>query len=419
MSRIGAAVSGGRDSVALLHILKQSGANVIAVNVEHGIRGEESVRDSKFVAELCKSWGIELCSYGVDAPSFAKENGYTLEQAARILRYRIFDGLLDAGKCDFIALAHHADDQAETVLMRILRGTGIRGLAGMKEVNGRYIRPLLEYTRADIDDYIERNGLQYVDDATNDDESYTRNFLRGEIARLKTRFPDLCDKVARLARNAAEADAYIEEQMPQIAVKNGEVHIKTSDCANTTIGKRLITRAAAELGVRQDIEEKHLKLALGLARGENGKYLNLTHGLNVHKDGDRLVFALNAQPYRFERRAFEEGVFEGSGVCVKTVDLDHARKNIATGRLFVDADKIPREAVIRSREDGDVIKKFGGGTKSLGDYLTDKKYPLRERDGLKVVAVGNRVLAVFGVDISEDVRIDETTRRVYELKLEK
>jgi len=85
----------------------------------------------------------------------------------------------------------------------------------------------------------------------------------------------------------------------------------------------------------------------------------------------------------------------------------------------VDADKIPREAVIRSREDGDVIKKFGGGTKSLGDYLTDKKYPLRERDGLKVVAVGNRVLAVFGVDISEDVRIDETTRRVYELKLEK
>ena len=182
--KIGVALSGGRDSVALLHMLREAGYTLIAINVEHGIRGDESLRDSKFVAELCASLDVPLLAYGVDAPTFARESGYTLEQGARILRYRVFDRVLQEGKCDYIALAHHLDDQVETILMRILRGTGIKGLVGMRAVSGRYVRPLLGVSREEIDSYCKQNGLAYVEDSTNGDSAYTRNFLRGELAVL-------------------------------------------------------------------------------------------------------------------------------------------------------------------------------------------------------------------------------------------
>ncbi len=416
---VGVAVSGGRDSVALLHYLKTHGVRIAAVNVEHGIRGEESVRDSEFVARICNDLGVKLYAFSVDAPQFAKDNGYTVEQAARILRYRIFDGLLDGGECDLIALAHHRDDQIETVLMRILRGTGIRGLCGMKSVNGRYIRPFLNVSREDIDSYVADNGLEYVDDSTNGDCAYTRNFLRREIAVLKQRFPSMDETVSRLARNAAEADAFIQSQLPEIEVKHAQAYIKTSDCANTFIAKQLITKAANALGVTQDIEDRHYNCALALLNTENGKFVMLTHGLRVHRQDGYLVLDLNREEETPEREiAFCEGEFADRGICVVQIgvaEADFKRANAFT--LFADADKIPETAVIRCRRNGDYINKFGGGTKSLGDFLTDKKVPLRLRDSLSVIADGSRILAVFGIDVSSDVKIDGGTKRVFALSL--
>ncbi|MCM1306864.1 MAG: tRNA lysidine(34) synthetase TilS [Bacteroides sp.] len=415
------AVSGGRDSVALLHCLKnlrESKKNprleIVAVNVEHGIRGEDSIHDSEFVKKLCQNWDIPLFSYGVNATEFASANGYTLEQAGRILRYEIFDRLLDEGKCDLIALAHHLDDQAETILMRVLRGTGIRGLVGMKKVNGRYIRPLLGYDRESINDYIEDNGLNYVEDATNDDTLYTRNFLRQEVAELKKRFPKIGEAIARLSASAEEANDFIDSQVPQVEIDDGAAYINISDCENPLIAKRLILKAANALGVLQDIEERHYALVLDLLSAESGKYLTLTHGLEVHKEGDRLAFTLKADCVRDCEREFCVGDFEDLGISV--IEADISKVAFGGDTLFVDADKIPQGAVIRARQDGDYIRKFGGGTKSLGDFLTDKKIPLRLRDGLKVIAKDNKIYAVFGVDVSADAKIDESTVRVYALK---
>lgn len=418
------AVSGGRDSVALLHCLKgiecesaEENPRIVvsAVNVEHGIRGEASVRDSEFVSRLCKEWNIPLFSFSVNVPKFAKENGYTEEQAGRILRYDIFDKLIADGKCDFVALAHHLDDQVETVFMRILRGTGIRGLSGMKKVSGRYLRPLLGYGRDSIDRYIEENGLEYVDDATNGDTAYTRNYLREVLSDLKSRYPHIGESVGRLCDNAREADEYIESQLPEIEVKDGVSYIKTVDCANKLIAKRLIYRASCALGVMQDIEDRHYSLVLDLIEKPTGKYLMLTHGLCVYKEGDRLAFTLGNENLEICEREFQEGDFEDIGLSVKRVD----KSDIAFGgaSLYIDGDKLPRDAVIRGRRTGDVIRKFGGGTKSLGDFLTDKKIPLRKRDGLAVIAKDSTVYAVPSVDISADVGIDENTETVYELKI--
>ena len=287
---IGVALSGGRDSIALCHALKAAGETIVAINVEHGIRGENSLRDTEFVKEFCKKNGITLFCESVDAPAFAKENGYTLEQAARILRYAVFDRAVAEGKCDLIALAHHADDQAETIFMRILRGTGTAGLVGMRELRGIYVRPLLRYTREDIDEYVKANGLEYVEDETNEDLTYTRNFLRAELARLKERFPDLENSFARLSRNALETEEYLQQILPELEVKNGEVLVET-DLKNPFVLKMLVLKGAKLLGVRQDIEEKHLDAVCELAQNENGKRINLTHGLVAHKDEKGIVLS--------------------------------------------------------------------------------------------------------------------------------
>lgn len=415
----GVGLSGGRDSVALLHLLRAAGYRVAAINVEHGIRGEESVSDSRFVKALCDSWDVPLFAFSVDAPTFAKENGYTLEQGARALRYRVFEGLLAEGKCDYIALAHHLDDQVETVLMRILRGTGIRGLVGMRAVNGKYIRPLLDVSREEINRYVAQNKLEFREDSTNGDSAYTRNFLRGELGVLRTRFPALSEAMARLSSNARETEDFLDSLVPEVELKDGEAYVRISDCDRAAIAKRLVVKAASLLGAGQDIEERHFPLVFSLLNAENGKRIELTHSLDAHRQGDYLVFALRGHISQSGSIPFGEGAFEDFGIRVDVIAAKDVPKLLkADGSvLYLDADSIPSDAVIRRRRQGDKICKFGGGSKSLGDFLTDKKIPKRKREGLAVVASGGDVLAVAGVDISSRCKLTADTSRAYRITL--
>lgn len=417
--KIGVALSGGRDSVALLHMLREAGYTLIAINVEHGIRGDESLRDSKFVAELCASLDVPLLAYGVDAPTFASESGYTLEQGARILRYRVFDRVLQEGKCDYIALAHHLDDQVETILMRILRGTGIKGLVGMRAVSGRYIRPLLGVSREEIDSYCKQNGLAYVEDSTNGDSAYTRNFLRGELAVLKTRFPALGEAFKRLSSSAREAEEFIDGFVPEPILEGGEAYLNISDLSNVAIAKRAVLKAAGALGITQDIEERHFPLVLSLADAQSGKRVQLTHSLDVYRQGDRLAFALRRDAEAPEEIPFAAGEYEQFGIRVEELSAQLIPANLKGdgSALYLDADSVPDGAVIRRRREGDIISKFGGGSKSLGDFLTDKKVPSRKRDGIAVIACGKNILAVAGVDISADCKITPATKRAFKITL--
>lgn len=432
--KIGVALSGGRDSVALAYALKKARVDLIAINVEHGIRGENSLKDSKFVADFCKKYDIPLLAYSVDAPSFCKQNGYTLEQGARFLRYEIFDRVLDEGKCDFIALAHHADDQAETVFMRIIRGTGVKGLCGMKEVSGRYIRPLLGCQREDINAFIEQNGLEFVEDETNSDTAYTRNFLRAELAKIKQKFPSFCTSVSRLCQNATEVCDYLDKNTPDLRLENGEIKADISLFDDVVIAKQIVTKAANMLGVFQDIEQRHFPLVIELAKGQNGKRIELAHGIVAHKDGNFLVFSKAEKEDLLKENADEEddffdGKHEKFGVKIDKIQVDcnknSLEKLIENSKnqprstldrvLYIDACKLKNGTVIRRIRQGDFIKKFGGGSKSVGDFLTDNKVPLRKRDGIVVAAKGSEVFAIFGVEISSEVKLDKDTKIAYRL----
>ena len=193
---VGVALSGGGDSMALLHyLLKESklyNFSIIAINIEHGIRGNDSIKDTEFVINYCKNNGISLLTYSVDCKKYAKENNLSLEQAGRILRYQCFYKAIEENRCDLVATAHHLKDNFESVLFNLFRGTALKGLCGIEQnFENKIIRPFLSVSKAEIEEYLDANQIPYVVDQTNFCTDYTRNDLRlNVIPEIEKIFPN-------------------------------------------------------------------------------------------------------------------------------------------------------------------------------------------------------------------------------------
>ena len=408
-------ISGGRDSVALLHYLKENkdklNITLKAICVEHGIR-ESAKKEAVWVQKICESWGIPLKIYSVNAIEYSRENKLTVEQGARELRYQCFSDAKTSGFCDYVATAHHLLDNVETVLMRVFRGTGIKGLSGIKDERDYFIRPILSATREEIDEYISENGLTYFDDETNDDTIYTRNFIRHELVpKIKEKYPKMEESILRLSRLASIDEEYFDEIIKDKIIKldNNAWGVDIKDTKSPAVFSRLVRRAFALLGVNQDVEDRHVELLLVLANGENAESLDMPYGVVATKEYDNLVF------YKKEEIVFPEipllykdYEIDGTKYYVEKIDK---RDSLS---LCIDFDKA-EGAVFRTRKKGDYFKRFGGGTKSLGDYLTDIKLPVRLRDRIIVLARKSEVLAVLGVEISENVKIDKSTKKMIKL----
>ena len=411
--RVAAAVSGGVDSVVLLDKLararKELDIELMVINVEHGIRAE-SKADSLFVKELAAGYGVPFFCFEVDSPSFAKANKLSEETAARILRYRAFEKF---DGCDVIALAHHMSDQAESILMHILRGSGTSGAAGMKAVSGRYVRPLLDTPKAEIDAYADGRGLKFVVDKTNFENDKTRNFLRNVV------FPELNKINARAAENICRFGGHVRADtefldglaaaIPMEKESGRATFCCDAETASSPLFARLVFRAATSLGVFADVESRHIddlnKLALF---GATGASLDLPHGMRAVKEYGKLTFTRGAAEKYGGEVAFAAGetVFDGKKVVVTPG---------RNGGLYFDGGKLPPGCVIRHRREGDVFAKFGGGAKKLKDYLIDKKIPARERDGLTLVAKGKEVYIICGVEISRKIKVDKNSESVYSI----
>ena len=227
--RICVAISGGADSVALLHYLKspenECGYSLTAVHCEHGIRGEESLADMRFVQEFCQKLGVKLTVFTQDCPTRAAKEKISLETAARLFRRECFLQLINEKKVDYIATAHHQNDEAETVLFRIARGASLTGASGMREVDGWLLRPFLDWKKSEILDYVAAHGLAFCTDSTNDDIDFTRNRLRTEILpALERAVGGATENIARFAAKAAEDDGLLYEYARGlIGEEDGEV----------------------------------------------------------------------------------------------------------------------------------------------------------------------------------------------------
>ena len=403
---IGVAVSGGMDSMCLMHYLVQSGAKVVALTVEHGIRGEDSLGDAALVEAYATSLGVRCIARSVDAPRYAEEMHMGLEQAARELRHAFFAEALDRGYANTIATAHHLDDQTESTMLNILRGTGLNGLTeGGKRPH--YVRPFAGYTRSQIVAYARTYSVPYREDATNRDTAYSRNYLRWEVLpAIARKFPAYRESLARLRQMAGEQVDLLDSLAIAPSVSGDVVFLPVEALAqHPALAKWSVAKALHHFDYAIDVERKHLEAVLALADTHNNGVVCLPHGVNAAKEYDRVAFWQKEAAYMGEYPV-QDGVFAFGN---RRYRLRPWREG---DKLMFDPDKMPEGAMVRLRRAGDVIDKFGGGSKNLGDYYTDNKVPTRLRDTVPVVAVDKQIL-VCAVDIARTVAVDQTTQRVF------
>lgn len=411
---IGVGVSGGADSMALLHFLAQNAEEydieVVAIHVDHGIR-ENSYEDADFVKQKAKELGVRFYKFRIDAPKIAREKGISIETAARDARYGVFQTLLKKGVVDKIALAHHTKDQAETILMHIFRGSGVAGAKGMEAIRDNvYVRPFLTTSKAQILEYLAENHIENVEDYSNADNSYNRNYVRNVLMpEIEKRWPNVVNAIASFGQAVTEDDEYITSQVfdDAMMVSEKEVKIPTSYFlyANPIIS-RLIFKACHAIGIHKDIERKHIEAIKELAlNGQNGSRIYLPFEAIAIREYDYLTIYNRHEEEQTLNEPFKCGEFnvEGFGkVIVRRVKDFTPKENV----LYLDYRLVPKTAVWRFRQDGDVFTKFGGGSKKLKSYLIDKKVPQRLRNVLPVLADGNEVYAIAGLEISDKVKVE-------------
>ncbi len=418
--KICVAVSGGADSVALLHYLKarekEGGYYLSAIHCEHGIRGEESLRDMRFVRELCADWGIPLHIVKEDCPARAAKEKVSLETAARNFRYERFFALLQKEEADYIATAHHQEDGAETVLFRLARGSALFGAAGIRE-DGKMLRPFLRWSKEEILEYIQANGLSFQEDSTNFEKEATRNKIRLEILpKLEEAVPGAKENLLRFARLAGEDDALLYRlAAPLLTQEKGEPTVKFS------VEKPLFTRACLlamkGTGLNKDYTETHLTALFELQNLECGAVVTLPHGLRAKRGREGILFYWEKVEEKlplkgeapFSLAGYDGGRYEVKLGCAPIEgDSEYAL-------LFADREKIPLSARFRFRKEGDYIYPFGGGKKSLKKFLNEKKIPVEDREGLPLIAEeSGEVYAVCGVEISRKIAVDgQTKEKIY------
>ena len=404
------AVSGGVDSMVMLHRFATifECSNLFVVTVNHGIR-EQAAADCRFVADYCKELGVECRVVNVDVPAYCAEHKVSIETGARILRYQVFDSL----DCDSVCLAHNADDNAETVLLHILRGSGAKGASGISQTNGKYFRPMLQWTREQIVQYATEHNVPHVDDHTNEDVKYARNFIRHKVMPLLEEVnPSAKQNILRFAATIQADDGYLDVLADASAVQYGQdrakIPVDLLVCPNP-IAYRVLFKVFQRLDVFCDIEKTHYDAILHLLSAGSGKSVNLPHGLVATNDYDYVTIWRNVENAA-ENGDKNEQNFEipfAVGKIETPLGVVEVSNEPIQDSLRFDVDKLPQNCVFRTKRQGDVFTKFGGGTKPLRKYLIDKKIPQRQRDSLLLLAHGSEILVICGVEIADTVKVDD------------
>lgn len=399
-------VSGGGDSMCLLRLcaeILQSGFFVVHVN--HGIRAE-SEAEAELVRAECERLNVPMRYEKADIPALAESTKVSIETAAREYRRAVMRDLVESGEADVVLTAHHADDNAETILMHVLRGSGLKGLSGMRERDGFIVRPLIHITREQIDAFNRENKVPFATDESNYDSTYTRNFIRNEVMPLlKTRF-DPTAALNRLADAAAVDEAFIRAHLDASNIKfeHGEVTIPLSAFTTEALAPRYVFEALSLLGVT-DTDSRAVRRVQGLLRSGTGKRVPLGNGLTAVRDSEDITFYRAAAMSDAVQPFTGYGEYPAFGIRVLPCPLVPA-----AGKLRFDLNAIPAGAVLRFRRAGDRFTPYGGRAKKLKEYLIDKKIPVRTRDKLPVICYNEEVLVLCGVEISHRARLTSEAR---------
>ena len=445
--RVIAAVSGGADSVCLLALLwgmkKEWKLELEAVHIHHGLREQEADRDADFVRELCAGMGVGCHIIRVDVGQFAVESGMSVEEAGRYLRYEALEQEAQAlegrkGGPVKIAVAHHSDDQAETILHNLFRGSGLSGLKGIAYVRGRIIRPLLDLPRAEIISWLREKGYSWVLDSTNASDHYTRNRIRRRLLPLIEGEVNqgAVGNILRMGRLAGQADEYLRDQgkcwigkhvkeqqsghqghqlgrqwhqpqYPAPVLLPCTPLMEEPEIIQSYVVMELLKQLA---GSARDLGWIHVQQVLGLCGRPVGKEVHLPYSLTARRGYGDIILGRNISPE------------EDGGMGLPEVELEvfpykkgtHFPKNMYT--KWFDCDKIEGTPVVRTRRPGDYITLADGSRKALKRFMIDEKIPRQLRDQVPVLAEGSHVMWVMGYRISEFYKIGPGTTRILQAK---
>jgi tRNA(Ile)-lysidine synthase len=446
--RVGVAVSGGADSVALLLLLlelrEKLGIVLSVVHLNHKLRGEASDADEKFVAKLAAEHGLEFHNVSIHVARKARKERTNLEDTARRARYGYFHSLVESGALTRIAVAHTADDQAETVLAHILRGTGLAGLGGIHPLAGPVIRPLLQVRRGELRTYLRARRQRWREDATNRDTTRTRARIRRKLLPLlaKQFQPAIVEHLGTLAELAREDesfwDALVAKQAAELVQKRGEgLQIATSDLVEPpgrmaeaqALSNRLVRHIVKGLKPRSgQLGAGHVRAVLELARhGQSGASLPLPGGVEVRKERDALAFhatgkniaaGIPNKKHEFEynidlaRGAQELHVAE-LGCVFRFMVIDWPAKRAETSRdgAVLDRDRLRSPLVLRNWRPGDRMRPLGHrNAHKLKRLLNEKRVSRWARDGWPVLTSGGILAWARGFHVAAEFAADERTR---------
>lgn len=410
------ALSGGADSMALLHALLELKDelgldNVYAAHFNHGIRGDEAMRDQNFVAEQCKKLGVKLFLGNADVPRYAKENNLSLELAARKLRYQFFE-TLDNG---LIATAHTASDNTETVLFNLARGTALSGLCGIPPKRDKYIRPLILCTRDDVENYCAQKGIEFVTDSTNLSDDYTRNNIRHNVVPvLKKVNQSVESAVSRMTITLREDEDFINRTVQKefdLICRDGLVFIKGFDTMHPAIAKRIIVRYCEIKNI--DIDNFHINGIYDICRAGIGKISLSQKKYAIVSNGILKIESAQNQP---DVTKFNVEIKRSKNELFKNNQKVH---NLLL-KNTIDCDRIVGRLVLRERMTGDVIRlKNKNCTKTLKKLYNEYKIPLNERDVWPVLADEEGIVWIHKIGVADRVAVDEMSNNIYTISVEK
>lgn len=447
-----AGISGGADSVCLfllLESLRQSmGFTLSVVHIEHGIRGEESLADMHFVKQLAEKYEIPYTCYAYAVEEIAKKEGLTVEEAGRKVRYEAFyqegkkyvQPAEKNGGTVKIAVAHHGDDNAETLLFHMCRGSGIEGIAGIRPVRGQIIRPLLCVTRQEIEEFLAESGQKYCIDATNTDVIYSRNRIRNRIMPEM----EMVNKQAVMHMNSlmedmAEISDYLNGLVQKIikdSVKKEKrgISFPTDGLSKypKVIQNRIMLALIAKVsGSRKDISREHAYALSELAEGNVGRKIDLPYGITAEKTYKKIVLYAKQEsqekhmiyqryldipemPDVWQEIASPTGkflyrIFFLNKKCVKIPKNPYTK--------WFDYDKIKNSLCFRTRQPGDyLVTDTKGHRQKLKEYFINEKVPKAEREQILLLAEESHILWIVGGRISEQYKITENTKIILEVQ---
>jgi len=428
------AVSGGIDSMAMLylfhHIQQPWQLTLTVVHINHSLRGNESDGDELFVKNVAENLGIPFYSQRVDVKTYANSKKISTQVAARVLRYNALESFRRRIGANVIATAHQANDNAETVMLNLIRGTGIRGLAGIPVHNkGQYtIRPILFATRKDIESYTAEQNIQYRNDSSNTSLKYKRNFIRSIV------FPELNRKyhldcvsffnsiASQMNSVAQQLDEYISSIMPSLLEKTNDkciIHLSKLQNQPPFIQDEILAQVLRMMNIEPT--EHRICALSNLASLQAGKIITLSHCATAVKDRNTIIIEQRQEPLpSIEIEIGKEYTFPGFTFASKSLHFipDYRKSN--TNIAYIDASKLGRHLILRQWHDGDRFIPLGmSRPKKLSDFFTDLKLPRSEKSQTPIFESDGTIVWICGKRIDERFKITPSTQECIQLTYKK